>query len=33
MLADLNPDLAQLIIGIVTAIVAFFGARHGSRRD
>lgn len=32
MLGNVDPDLGQLIIAIVGAVLAFFGAKQGGRR-
>lgn len=32
LLATLDPDLSQLIIGIISAVIAFFGVKQGSKR-
>lgn len=33
MLATVDPDLFQLITVIVGAVLSFFGAKRGSRRN
>lgn len=33
MLANVDPDLFQLITAIVGAVLAFFGGRQGAKRN